>query len=203
MALKANRNGNAGAKSNQQAVNGGNQVEENNQEQTQTTTTPATTNQANKPAVNNPNQMAIVNDGILDNIEDMNIGGSYVTVDGSEFLFKATDERVNELDIVVSYGKRFYQYYDEAEGQYHNADTKLDDRYKLKFEIRWVDEEGTEHIMTLPTSSAMNFITYVKQLAQQGFSVGAVVTRLTVSRQQSQDGKYRYSRVEFENAGNA
>lgn len=149
------------------------------------------------------NAMVDLNAGVLDNIDDINIGGNYVTVDGTQFLYKATNETADTIDIVVSYGKRFYQWYDEENETHHNSDTKLDDRYKLKFEIRWFeqgedDEEPKEYIMTLSTTSALNFIEYVKTLSRQGLAVNQVVTRMSISRQVSRDGKNRYSRVEFE-----
>lgn len=209
MALKANRPG-----TRQQTVNGGNQMA-NEQVQEQSTvaveeTAPATTpavQNTQAPAVNNnPNQMADINAGILDNIDDLNIGGNYVTMDGSEFLYKASEETAPTIDAVITYGKRFYQWYDEDNQKYHNSDTKLDDRYKMKFEIRWfeeVDGEPQEHIMTLPTSSAMSFINYVKGLAKQGIGVGQVVTRMSISRQHNKELNIRYSRTEFENVGSA
>lgn len=148
--------------------------------------------------------MTDMNAGILDNIDDMDIGGNYVTMDGSEFLYKAAQETAPTIDAVITYGKRFYQWYDEENQQYHNSDTKLDDRYKLKFEVRWnedVDGESQEHIMSLPTASAMNFISYVKALSKKGFGVGQVVTRFSISRQHNKDLNIRYSRTEFEMVG--
>lgn len=212
MALKANRPG--VRNSVQKTENGGNQTMTNNeavetqeqvQEQVQTQAPAVQNTQA--PAVsNNPNQMASVNAGILDNIDDLNVGGNYVTMDGSEFLYKASEETAPTIDAVITYGKRFYQWYDEDNQKYHNSDTKLDDRYKMKFEIRWfeeVDGEPQEHIMTLPTSSAMSFINYVKALAKQGIGVGQVVTQMSISRQHNKELNIRYSRTEFENVGNA
>jgi len=152
-----------------------------------------------------PNELAQMNAGVLEGIDDLGVGGNYVTVDGTQFLYKSSNTLVDYIDIVVSYGKRFYQWVDESGENkvFHNSDTKLDDRYKLKFEIRWFeqgedDEEPTEYIQTLSTTSAMNFIDYIKKLAQAGYGVGQVITRMTVSRQTSKDGKNRYSRVEFE-----
>lgn len=165
--------------------------------------------QASAPAVKNGgNAMADMNAGILDNIDDLNVGGNYVTIDGSEFLYKDTNEVSKEIDLVVSFGKRFYQWYDEDNEQYHNSDTKLDDRYRMKFEIRWLesqgeDEEPKEYIMSLPTASAMSFLTYVKALANKGYGVGQVITRMTISRQQRKGTNDRYSRAEFEMIGTA
>lgn len=155
------------------------------------------------------NQLADLNAGILENVEDLTGGGNYVTVDGQEFLYKDSNETTPEIEIVVAGGKRFYQWVDETDPdnkQYHNSDTKLDNRYKLKFELRWyeeVDGEALEYIMSLGTTSAIQFINYVQALAKQGKGVGQVVTKMTLSRQVSKDGKNRYSRVEFANIGDA
>jgi hypothetical protein len=150
-------------------------------------------------------ELANLNAGILEGIDDLGVSGNYVTVDGTQFLYKASNETVDFIDIVVSYGKRFYQWVDESDPnakKFHNSDTKLDERYKLKFEIKWFEDRGeeepTEFTQTLSTTSAMNFIDYIKGLAGKGLGVGQVVTRMTVSRQVSKDGKNRYSRVEFE-----
>lgn len=208
MALGAHRNTSTGRQprrtqvENLPAVN--EVVEEETTIHTQPTEGPiqSPASNAQPPANVRGNIIADMNDGILDNIDGMEIGGNYVTMDGSEFLFKASNETAKEIDIVVTYGKRFYQWFDEDNQQYHNSDSKLDDRYKMKFEIRWeeeVDGEPTEFIMTLPTSSAMNFINYVKTLAQQGLRINQVVTRLSISRQVAKsDNKIRYSRTEFE-----
>jgi hypothetical protein len=198
MALKAKR-----PSANSQ-VEGNNEALQNEQEQTQTqASVPATRKPSAPPASSNKNSaLADLNAGILDNIDDLGSGGNYVTMDGSEFLYKASNESAPEIEAIITYGKRFYQWYDEDNSQYHNSDTKLDDRYKMKFEIRWyeeVDEEAVEHIMTLPTASAMRFIDYVRDLAKnKGLGVGQVVTKMTISRQQRKDSKDRYSRTEFE-----
>lgn len=166
--------------------------------------------QTSAPAVATGNQIADLNAGILENVEDLTGGGNYVTVDGTEFLYKDSNETAPEIEIVVSGGKRFYQWVDETDPenkQYHNSDTKLDNRYKLKFELRWFEEteegDATEYIMSLSTTSAIQFISYVQALAKQGKGVGQVVTKMTISRQTSKDGKNRFSRVEFENVGDA
>lgn len=213
MGLKANRGrqpkapqgGNNVAQSQEQAptvtANGG--VHDQTPE-TPANNVPAQAPQAQAPARSGGNQIADVNAGVLDNVDDMDIGGNYVTMDGSEFLYKNSNETATEIDIVVTYGKRFYQWYDEDNQQYHNSDQKLDDRYKMKFEIRWQEDEdgeATEYIMTLPTASAMNFVSYVKGLAKNGLRINQVMTRLTISRQKSQDGQFRFSRTEFENLG--
>jgi hypothetical protein len=89
---------------------------------------------------------------------------------------------------------------------FHNSDTKLDNRYKLKFEIKWDEEEDgdvKEYTMSLSTTSAIQFINYVQGLAKQGIGVGQVVTKMTISRQKRQGSNDRYSRAEFENVGSA
>lgn len=171
-------------------------------QQQQTASTPAVQN--NAVATSGGNAMADMNAGILDNIDDMNIGGNYVTMDGSVFLYKAADETAESIEAQIVYGKRYYQWYDEENQRYNDSDTKLDDRYKLKFEIRWMEDvegEMQEHTMSLPTASAMNFINYVKGLTKQGLGVGQVITKFTISRQQNKDQGIRYSRTEFENLG--
>lgn len=210
MALRARRPGAEG-------TNGAKEVAEQNiapqnnvQEQEAHVSNPPAQRQTQAPATKNGSALADLNAGILENIEDLTGGGNYVTVDGQEFLYKDSNETTPEIEIVVAGGKRFYQWVDESDPdnkQFHNSDTKLDNRYKLKFELRWFEEteegEATEYIMSLSTTSAINFINYVQALAKQGKGVGQVITKMTISRQVSKDGKNRYSRVEFENAGDA
>lgn len=155
-------------------------------------------------AVATPGSMQDLNAGILEGIDDLG-GGNYVTIDGQALLYKTNNQSVDNADIVVKFGKRFYQWVDESGENkvFHNSDTKLDDRYKLKFEIKWDEQESEdddliEYTMTLSTTSTMNFLQYVKDLSKKGLGVGQVVTRITVSRQTSRDGKNRFSRAEFE-----
>lgn len=213
MGLRARRTTVAGtAGVTNQANNTQPQYEETQTQQqapTQRQQVPAQRTQASAPAVATGNALADLNAGILENVEDLTGGGNYVTIDGESFLYKDSNETASEIELVVSAGKRFYQYVDESDPenkQYHNSDEKLDNRYKLKFEIKWMEEvdgEPKEYIMTLSTTSAIQFINYVTGLAKQGKGVGQVVTRLSISRQVSQDGKNRYSRVEFEYVGDA
>lgn len=206
MALKANR-GTVGAQQapaqneviEAQVVNGGNEAP---------STAVAPTGGGAIAPVGNTN-LADLNAGILDNIDDLT-GGNYVSVDGNQFLYKSTEEYVDDITCIITAGKRFYQWVEEdADGNktFHNSDTKLNDNYKLKFEIRWLEEvdgEPTEMIMTLSTTSSMQFIDYVKKLAKKGVAVNQVFTKMTVSRQvNSKDKTIRYSRVEFEPAGMA
>ena len=170
---------------------------------TQPAPAPAPVPSTAKPV--SPNELQLLNEGVLEGIDDLNIGGNYVTVDGTQFLYKTTEETRDYIDIVVTYGKRFYQWVDESDPnakRFYNSDKKLDERYKLKFEIRWLEDRGEEEpiefTQTLSTTSAMNFISYIKMLAKAGLGVNQVVTRMTVSRQQSRDKAQRYSRVEFE-----
>lgn len=172
-------------------------------ENTELATSTAGTPAPPAPKVN-AGALAKMNDGVLDNIDDIG-GGNFVAVDGNQFLYKASNEVVDHLDIVVSYGKRFYQFVDEDGDNktFHNSDTKIDNRYKLKFELRWLEdgedgEEPTEYTMTLSTTSSMQFIDFIKKLAAAGYGIAQVIVRMTISRQVSKDGKNRYSRVEFE-----
>lgn len=194
----------AGANALQEDVNVQQHVQEQAQEQIQQSApqaTPAVQN--NTPAVSKGNVTADLNAGILDNIDDLNGGGSYVTVDGTDFLFKDDNTTAKEIDIIVSYGKRYYQWVDESDPEnkvYHDSDTKLDNRYKLKFEIKWVEEvdgEPKEYTMSLSTTSAIQFVNYIQGLAKKGYGVGSVVTRLSISRHQRQGSNDRYSRVDF------
>lgn len=165
---------------------------------------PPSVPQSNTPARVSGTAIADMNAGVLDNIEDLSMGGNYVTVDGSDFLYKDTSETAKEIDIVVSYGKRFYQWFDEENQQHHNSDTKLDNRYRLKFEIKWFEDrdgEPVEYTLTLATTSAISFINYIQELTKQGLRVNQVVTRMTISRQTRQGSNDRYSRVEFQTLG--
>jgi hypothetical protein len=208
MALRANRPGaSAPAPTSTPAPT------EVNQEQEQVTQEPV----GNPPlapavsqstAVAKPGSVQDMNAGILENIDDMGTGGNYVTVDGESFLYKGSQTTAKEIDIQLTYGKRFYQWVDESNPEakvFHNSDTKLDDRYKLKFEIRWLEqgeEEGdepVEYTMSLSTTSAMQFINYVQALSKAGHGVGGVWSRMTISRHLRSGSKTeRYSRVDFE-----
>jgi hypothetical protein len=147
-----------------------------------------------------------MNAGVLENIDGMGNTGNFVSVDGSDFLYKGTNTTATNIDIVVSYGKRFYQWVDETNPDakvFNNSDTKLNDNYKLKFEVRWLEqgeEEGdepVEYTISLSTTSAMQFIDYVKNLLKAGLGVSQVWTRMTISRHENKV-KDRYSRVDFE-----
>jgi hypothetical protein len=157
------------------------------------------------PVVSGGASVAALNEGILDNVEGIGQVGNYVTVDGSQFLYKSSNRRADYLDICVHYGKRFYQWVDESNPSakvYHNSDEKIDDRYKLKFEIRWYEQgedgEPVEYTMSLSTTSSIQFINYVKNLAKAGLGVGQVWTRMTISRHNRPNSSERYSRVDFE-----
>ena len=170
---------------------------------------------ANAPAVQGNGALAVagtvqdLNAGILDNIENLGSTGNFVTMDGSEFLYKTDNTVAPNIDLVVTYGKRYYQWVEEIGEQkiYHDSDTKLDDRYRLKFELHWLEDgpegstEPLEMQFHLPTASSMRFIDYVGQLAKAGFGIGSVVTRATISRQVRQGSTDRYSRAEFTMVG--
>ena len=138
----------------------------------------------------NVSAVAQVNAGVLEGFEDLSGGGNYVTVDGTDFLYKDTNETAKEIEMVIASGKRFYQWVDESDPEnkvFHDSPTKLDNRYKLKVEIRWYEEEDgeeKEYIMSLSTTSSIQFINYIQALAKQGKGVGNVVTKATISRQQ-------------------
>jgi hypothetical protein len=196
MALKANRNGAVTAPT-QNAM-------QENEIPFEKANVPVVATTAKSVAVAKHATVVDLNSGILEGMEDIG-GGNYVSLDGAQFLYKSRNENVDEIDMIVAFGKKFYQYVDDTDPdnkRYHNSDTKLDDRYKLKFELRWMEadeeDESTEYTMTLSTTSAMNCIDYVKRLAGAGYGVGQVITQMTTSRQSSRDGKNRYYRVEFE-----
>jgi hypothetical protein len=156
--------------------------------------------------VADPSQVENLNGGVLDNIDGLGNMGNYVTMDGTEFLYKATNKAVAFIDLIISYGKRYYQWVEENGDNktFHNSDTKIDDRYKLKFEIRWhegTEDEDVELQFHAPTASAMRFINYVTELAKQGYGVGNVVTRMTITRQIQTGTSNRYSRAEFTMVG--
>lgn len=152
-----------------------------------------------------PGTVQDLNAGILDNIDGMGNAGNFVTMDGSNFLFKADNTEAPSIDLIVTYGKRYYQWVEEngESKTYHDSDVKLDDRYRLKFEMHWLEDsavEGDEPLemqFHLPTASAMRFISYVTQLSKAGFGVGSVVTQATISRQTRTGTTDRYSRTEF------
>lgn len=200
MALRAQKN-----VGNIQPDGANDEVVQQEVEQTGVSQSPAVRQAPQAPATRGGNSaMVDLNAGILEGIEDMNTG-NYVAVDGSKFVYKSAEEEVDYIDMQVTYGKRFYQWVDESDPDrkvFNNADTKLDDRYKFKFEIRWneerEEEQLTEFTMSLSTTSAMNFVEYVKGLAKAGKGVGAVITRMTISRQKRQGSTDKYSRVEFE-----
>ena len=152
-------------------------------------------------------QISNLNSDILGNIDGMGNAGNFVSMDGSEFFYKSLDLRVPSIDLIITSGKRYYQWVEEIGDSktFHDSDTKLNDFYKLKFEIHWEEEvtEGdiTEPQFHMPTASAMRFIDYVKALAQSGYGVGNVVTRMTVSRQVQKNSTNRYSRAEFTMVG--
>lgn len=161
--------------------------------------------QGGQPLALGNGNVASLNAGVLENVDGVGNIGNYVIVDGSDFLYKSSDRKAQYLDVNIHYGKRFYQWVDETNPnakQYHNSDTKLDDRYKLKMEIRWYepgeDNEPVEYIMSLSTTSSIQFLDFVKKLAKAGLGVGQVWTRMTISRHNRPNSTERYSRVDFE-----
>lgn len=132
--------------------------------------------------------------------------GNYVTVDGSDFYIKSTETRVRQLDVIISYARQYYKFYEG--GQWYEHATKLDKRYKLAAELKWadwVDDEVKEYTMSISTTSTMAFREYVQKLRDTGVRINAIWTRMTIERLERIDPqtqeKQRYSRVKFENAG--
>lgn len=155
------------------------------------------------PTGNMSAQISNLNGNVLENIDGLGNAGNFVSMDGSEFFYKSADTRVSFIDLIVKSGKRYYQWVEENGDQktFHDSEAKLNDLYKLKFEIHWEEEaiegEITEPQFHMPTASSMRFIDYVKELAKAGYGIGNVVTRLTISRQVQKNSTNRYSRAEF------
>ncbi len=177
------------------------------------------------------NQTAVTTQGKTSDITELNpyleglegIGESNrVGIDGTEFEFKQSESRVKELNIVVSTGRKVFQYWDENKTLCQSFDGKVSTDQlvcatcdhkkskdcKFKFEIRWLSlneetEEPEEFIMTLPTVSAINFVNYIKKLAKEkGLGVHEVVTNMKIERRVNTSNNSKYSVVNFENVGN-
>lgn len=169
------------------------------------------------PAVVRPNlpaqpagKISDLNAGILEGMEGLG-ESAFIKVDGESFVIpdgSDTGLRTREIRAIISYGKRFYQWVDERDPNnkvFHDSDTKLNEDYKLKFLLKFGvtmddtdDADAKEVQLSLSTTSAINFIEYVKKLAKAGYGVGNVVTQFSISRQTRQGTKDKYSRVEFE-----
>lgn len=171
-------------------------------------TVPAPVPATKTPAVAGGTTKAILemNQGVLDFGDDVNFGGNWVAMDGTNFLYKASGEETPTIDVVITRGERYYQWVDESDQEnkvYHKAPYKVDDRYSERIDITWEEvnnETGDmeEFTMSLPTSSAISFKNYVKMLStKHGKGVNAVVTRLSISRQTRRGSTDRYSRCEF------
>ena len=161
-----------------------------------------------------PSAVVDLNVGVLDGMEGMG-DSNRVGIDGTEFEYKATGERKNSIQMIVSYGRRIYQYWSEDKQLCESYDGKVStDNYvcatcdqkrnkncKFKFEIRWLENnpetgEPQELIMTLPTTSAIAFVNYVKELAKENLGVGQVLTEMTLKRVEN-EAKQKYSIIEF------
>lgn len=147
-----------------------------------------------------------LNRGVLENIDDWNDSVSYVSFENTGgFTFKESGETVNELDVLIVRGERIYQKYDEELGKYITEKTKVDDSYKLKFNIWFVladddvdeNEEVTQYKLTLPTASTMVFLRYADRLAKAGYAVNQVRTKMTWTRQENKQ-KQKFARAAFE-----
>jgi pullulanase/glycogen debranching enzyme len=146
---------------------------------------------------------------VLEGFDEWN-GGNFVTVDGSDFYIKSTETRVRELNIIISYARQYFRWFDRDNNKWHESPTKVDNRYSLAAEIKWFDwvdgeEEPKEFQLTLATTSVIQFREYVQKLRDQGTRVNSVWTRLGIDRLERIDPetkeKQRYSRVNFTNAG--
>jgi hypothetical protein len=178
--------------------------------------TPVTqTTAITRPAGN----IADLNAGILEGLDGIG-SGNRISIDATDFVYKQTEARVRSLDVVISYGTKLYQYWDDNSQLCQSKDGKVSEdnilcatcehkklkECKFKFEIRWQEEnpdsgEIDEVIFTMPTVSAVNFVDYVKKLAKEGLGVGQVITHMEIERRKSQDGKQTYSAVVFTKKG--
>ena len=148
-------------------------------------------------------------DVVLEGFDEWN-GGNYVTVDGSDFYIKATETRVRDLTVVLSYARQYYKWYDKDNNKWHESPTKGDNRYSLAAELKWYDwvdgeEEPKEFTMSISTTSTLQFREYVQKLRDSGVRINSIWTHMTIERLERIDPdtkeKQRYSRVKFENAG--
>ena len=204
MALKANRTSNTGASSVNETA-GNLALKDAPVGTTGSNVTVIQPPASPAPVVNNniSEQIANLSGDVLGNIDGMGNAGNFVSMDGSDFIYKSLEITVPTIDLIVMSGKRYYQWVEELADSktFHDSDVKIDDRYKLKFEIHWEEESSEGEVITpqfhMPTASAMRFIDYVKTLAKEGYGIGHVVTRMSVSRQVQKGTTNRYSRAEF------
>lgn len=156
----------------------------------------------------------------FDGLEEGELGNR-VIMDGTDFIYKNSDESAREILANIFSGRKLWQYWDEAKNLCQSFDGKVSTdgltcatcdqkkskKCRFKYEIHWVegendvDEEGQiiEYFMLLPTASAIVFMQYAKRLKNQNLGVADVVTKMTVKREQNrQDKSIRYSVVVFE-----
>lgn len=147
--------------------------------------------------------VAQMNAGVLEGVDNLSTG-NYVKIDG-ESIVLPDGQRLREIDILVSYGKKDYKFVDEsdpANKRYFKSDTKLNDNYKLNFTLIWwmEDENGEaqELQLSLSETSAINFIEYLKKLTKAGYGVNQVVTKITVSRESNPGKGWVWSKAQFQ-----
>lgn len=176
------------------------------QEEQPTTAVTTTSNTLAKTAPAQPNQLQQLNQGVLENIDDINDSDCrFMKMNAGVFIDSQTETDYKELTIYIERGRRIYYYFDEVERKFHTADTKLDDRYKFGFNLWFViaddnrdpDDFVPLYQMTLPPTSSMNFVQFARKLAKAGYGVNSVRVKMTTSVQRNAD-KQSYSRIEFE-----
>lgn len=170
------------------------------------------------PVASGTNKVADLNMGVVEGLDGIG-GGNRVSIDGTDFEYKNQDRRARELNIVVNFARRVYQYWDENSSLCQSYDGKVSTdglicatcehkrskACKFKFEINWieVDDDGVEEefIITLPTVSAIAFVNYLKALAKEGLGVGQVITNMSIRRETNTANNNKYSVVQFKKAG--
>jgi hypothetical protein len=146
-----------------------------------------------------------LNEGVLENIDDVSMGESYVSLVQGSYLFKDTNQMEKEIVVQIVRGRRIYQKFDEEQNRYVESDVKLDNDYKFKINLWFVladdaadpEDEAQLYKITLPTASAMVFIGYAEKLAKAGYAVNQVRTKMFTTPQQNKN-KQHYFRAGFE-----
>lgn len=167
-----------------------------------------------KPVVLSAEQQAVVNlnQGVLENVDDFVRGGGgssfevkcYGRVDNTGSIYYPDEDRaVQELTVFFLKGKRIYQKYIQEEGRYDTREYQHDKDYKLKLRMFYAeipegaqsDEDLPVYGLTLPTTSALTFAQYIKELANKGLAVNQVRTKMKVRVIR---GSYTFAVIDFE-----
>ena len=162
---------------------------------------------SNEMAIHEPSALQKANQ----NFEGISDGGfsARVVIDGTQLLYKEDDRTVDSLEVVLTGGRKVYQFFDEEANSYYKSyDGKFTEDgepisnypgMRHMFELDWdekIDGELKEHQLVLSPTSRYSFLEYAKKLDKAGKSLSDVTTIITASRQQNKDGQ-RYSKAEF------